>query len=66
LLVTQVVAALIVLFPLMGLQVGGARTAAPGTQRLRLVTLNTGLGKNGTGEILERIHGAHADVIVLE
>jgi endonuclease/exonuclease/phosphatase family metal-dependent hydrolase len=66
LLVTQVVAALVVLFPLMGLQVGGPRTAAPGTQRFRLVTLNTGLGKNGTGEILERIHGAHPDVIVLE
>ena len=55
LLVTQVVAALVLLFPLMGLHLGGTRAATPGAQRLRLFTLNTGLGKNGTGEILDRI-----------
>jgi endonuclease/exonuclease/phosphatase family metal-dependent hydrolase len=61
-----VVAALVILFPLMGLHVGGARTATPGAQRFRIFTLNTGLGKNGTGEILDRIRGANPDVIVLE
>jgi endonuclease/exonuclease/phosphatase (EEP) superfamily protein YafD len=66
LLVTQVVAALVLLFPLMGLHAGGPRTATPGAQRLRIFTLNTGLGKNGTEEILGRIRGANPDVIVLE
>jgi endonuclease/exonuclease/phosphatase family metal-dependent hydrolase len=66
LLVTQVVAALVLLFPLMGLHLGGARGAGPGTQRFRLFTLNTGLEKNGTGAILARIHGAAPDVIVLQ
>jgi endonuclease/exonuclease/phosphatase family metal-dependent hydrolase len=66
LLVTQVVAALVLLFPLMGLHLGGARGATRGAQRFRLFTLNAGLGKNGTGEILDRIRGAKPDVIALE
>ncbi len=66
LLVTQVVAAFVLLFPLMGLRLGPARPATPGAQRLRLFTLNTGLGRNGPGEILDRIRGADPDVIVLE
>jgi endonuclease/exonuclease/phosphatase family metal-dependent hydrolase len=66
LLVTQLLAAFVLLFPLMGLHVGGARAATPGAERFRLFTLNTGLGKNGTGEILDRIHGANPDVIALE
>lgn len=66
LLVTQVAAAFVLLFPLMGLHVGGARAPTPGALRLRLFTLNTGLGKNGTGEILDRIRGANPDVIALE
>ena len=68
LLVTQVVAVFVLLFPLMGLglHLGGARAATHGAQRLRLLTLNTGLGKNGAGEILDRIRGAHPDVIALE
>ena len=66
LLVTQALAALVIFIPLMGLHVGGARTATPGAQRFRLFTLNTGLGKNGAGEILDRIRGADPDVIVLE
>jgi vancomycin resistance protein VanJ len=65
-LVTQVGAALVLLFPLMGLHVNRGRTATPGAQRLRLFTLNTGLEKNGTGEVLERIRGNNPDVIVLE
>ena len=68
LLVTQVLAAFVLLFPLMGLglHLGGARAATPGAQRFRLFTLNTGSGKNGTGEILDRIRGANPDVIALE
>ena len=66
LLVTQVIAAVVLLFPLMGLHLGGTRAATPGAQRFRLFTLNTGLGKNGTGEILDRIRGANPDVIALE
>jgi endonuclease/exonuclease/phosphatase family metal-dependent hydrolase len=66
LLVTQVVAAFVLLFPLMGLHLGGTRPATRGAQRFRLFTLNTGLGKNGTGEILDRIRGANPDVIALE
>ena len=66
LLVTQVVAAFVLLFPLMGLHLGGARLGTPGGLRFRLFTLNTGLGKNGTGEILARIHGVNPDLIALE
>ena len=68
LLVAQLVAAFVLLFPLMGLRLhlGGPRATTPGAQRFRLFTLNTGLGKNGTGEILDRIHGANPDVIALE
>ena len=66
LLVTQVAAAFVLLFPLMGLHVGGARGATAGALRFRLFTLNIGLGKNGTAEILDRIRGANPDVIVLE
>jgi endonuclease/exonuclease/phosphatase family metal-dependent hydrolase len=66
LLVTQLAAALVLLFPLMGLHLGGARGATAGALRFRLFTLNIGLAKNGTGEILDRIHGANPDVIVLE
>jgi len=66
LLVTQVAAAFVLLFPLMGLRVGGHRAARRGAQHLRLLTLNTGSAKNGSGEVLERIRGANPDVIVLE
>ena len=68
LLATQLVAAFVLLFPLMGLELhlGGARARTPGALRFRLFTLNTGLGKNGTGEILDRIHGANPVVIALE
>ena len=66
LLVVQLVAAFVLLFPLMGLHLVGARAATPGARRFRLFTLNTGLGKNGTGEILDRIRGAHPEVIALE
>ena len=66
LLVTQLLAAFVLLFPLMGMHVGGARAGTPGARRFRLFTLNTGLGKNGTGEILDRIRGANPDVIALE
>ncbi len=45
LLVTQVIAAFVLLFPLMGLHLGGARAATPGAQRFRLFTLNTGSGE---------------------
>ena len=66
LLVTQVAAAFVLLFPLMGLHVGGTRSATAGALRFRLFALNIGLAKNGTGEILDRIRGANPDVIVLE
>jgi endonuclease/exonuclease/phosphatase (EEP) superfamily protein YafD len=66
LLATQLVTAFVLVFPLMGLHLGGARAHTPGALRFRLFTLNTGLGKNGTGEILDRIHGANPDVIALE
>ncbi len=66
LLATQLVAAFVLLFPLMGLHLGGAPAHTPGALRFRLFTLNTGLGKNGTGEILDRIQGANPDLIALE
>ena len=66
LLAMQVVAAVVLLFPLMGLHLGGARAGRHGAQRFRLFALNTGSGKNGTEEILARIRGANPDVIALE
>jgi endonuclease/exonuclease/phosphatase family metal-dependent hydrolase len=66
LLVTQIAAAFVLLFPLMGLHIGGARSPTGGALRFRLFSLNIGLGKNGTGEILDRIRGASPDVVVLE
>jgi vancomycin resistance protein VanJ len=68
LLATQLVSAFVLLFPLMGLGLhpGGTRARTPGALRFRLFTLNTGLGKNGTAEILDRIHGADPDLIALE
>ena len=66
LLLTQVAAAYVLLFPLMGLHAGGARGATAGALPFRLFALNIGLGKNGTGEILERIRAANPDVVVLE
>jgi endonuclease/exonuclease/phosphatase (EEP) superfamily protein YafD len=66
LLATQVAAAVVLLFPLMGLHLGGERRATAGALRFRLFALNIGLAKNGTGEVLDLIHGANPDVVVLE
>jgi endonuclease/exonuclease/phosphatase family metal-dependent hydrolase len=68
LLVAQLLAVFVLLFPLMGLglHLGGARAARQGAQRFRLFTPNTGLAKNGTGEILDGIRSANPDVIALE
>jgi vancomycin resistance protein VanJ len=66
LLVTQAAAAWVVVVPLMGLCLSGPRTVTPGTPHFRILTLNIGLAPDGVGHVLSVIHGARADVIVLE
>jgi endonuclease/exonuclease/phosphatase (EEP) superfamily protein YafD len=66
LLLTQVAAAGVLLFPLMGLHLTGARAATPGATRFRIFTANIGLAMIGIEPVLDRIHATDPDVIVLE
>jgi endonuclease/exonuclease/phosphatase (EEP) superfamily protein YafD len=65
-LLTQVVAALILLFPLMGLELGGPRAPTPGTPRLRLLTANVDLGSATVIELAAAILGARADIVCMQ
>lgn len=66
LLPTQLACAWIVLFPLMGLRLGGAQAATPGAWRFRLFTANIGRGAGGIARTVARARSADPDVIVLE
>jgi endonuclease/exonuclease/phosphatase (EEP) superfamily protein YafD len=66
LLLTQVAAGIVLLFPLMGLHLSGPRAATPGATRFRIFTANIGLGISGIEPVLDRIRGTDPDVIVLE
>ena len=66
LLPTQVACAVIVLFPLMGLRVGGPQAPTPGAWRFRVFTANVGNDAGGTAHIVTRARSADPDVIVLE
>jgi vancomycin resistance protein VanJ len=66
LLALQVVSVGLVLFPLMGLSLGGAAAAHAGSARFRVFTGNIGVAADGLGPTLARIRAADADVIALE
>lgn len=66
LLATQIVSAWIVLFPLMGLRLGGLQAPTPGAWRLRVFTANIGNGAGGIDAVVARARGADPDLVVLE
>ncbi|HVU49079.1 MAG TPA: endonuclease/exonuclease/phosphatase family protein, partial [Polyangia bacterium] len=65
-LLTQLVAALILLFPVMGLRLHGPRAPTPGAPRFRLLSANVDLGSATVGELASVILGARADVVCLQ
>jgi endonuclease/exonuclease/phosphatase (EEP) superfamily protein YafD len=65
LLLTQLVALLVVLFPLMGLHLSSPRAATPGAFHFRILTLNIGDGQDGIDSVVARVRDANPDVIVL-
>jgi endonuclease/exonuclease/phosphatase (EEP) superfamily protein YafD len=66
LLVSQAVAALVWLFPLMGYELPGAASPTPGAFHLRVVTCNIATGLYGNDAILAMLHATDADVIMLQ
>ena len=65
-LLTQAVAALLLLFPIMGLKLGGARVPTPGAQQLRLLTANVDLGSATVLELASAILDARADIVCMQ
>jgi endonuclease/exonuclease/phosphatase (EEP) superfamily protein YafD len=66
LLVSQLAAAALLVFPLMGLRLHGAGTPTAGAVHLRVATLNSGTGRQGPEPILTVLHETEADVILLQ
>ena len=65
-LVSPLLATAIILFPLMGLHVGGTRRPAAGATRVTVMTLNMGFGHAGTAPVISLIREVGADVVALE
>jgi endonuclease/exonuclease/phosphatase (EEP) superfamily protein YafD len=65
-LLTQLVAALILLFPIMGLRLAGPRAPTPGAPRLRLLTANVDLGSATVVELASAIVGTDADIVCMQ
>ena len=65
-LALQAVSVFLVLFPLMGLHLGGPATAHAGAARLRIFTGNIGLAGRGLEPVVAGLRAADADVIALE
>ncbi|HKO51506.1 MAG TPA: endonuclease/exonuclease/phosphatase family protein [Polyangiaceae bacterium] len=63
LLAMQLLALLIWLFPLAGLQLGTKQTATPGRQRVRIVTMNIH-GSVGASSLSSELRRLQADIIV--
>jgi vancomycin resistance protein VanJ len=66
LLPTQLACAAVVLFPLMGLRLGGAQAPTPGAWHFRVFTANIGNGVGGLAQVVARARSADPDLIVLE
>jgi vancomycin resistance protein VanJ len=63
---TQVAAALLLLFPLMGLSVHGPRAPADGAVRLRVMSCNIDLSSASADALAGAIRASDADVICLQ
>lgn len=66
LLLTQIACAVIVLFPLMGLRLGGPQKPTLGAWRFRVFTANTGNSAGGIAHLVGRARSGDPDLVVLE
>jgi len=66
LLAAQLIALALVIFPLLGLSFSLSRTPSPGAQRLRVVSYNVATGPHGTLALMEQLHAANPDVILIQ
>jgi vancomycin resistance protein VanJ len=65
-LLTQALAALVLLFPLMGLSVRGARAPKPEAARLRVMSCNVDESADGHADLLAVIRAEAPDVLCLQ
>jgi endonuclease/exonuclease/phosphatase (EEP) superfamily protein YafD len=65
-LVTQLVAALVLLFPLMGLELRGGSTAKAGVPALRIMSCNVDLASAGAADLAAAVRAADPDVVCLQ
>ena len=65
-LLTQLVALLLLLFPIMGLHLSGSHAATPGAPRLRLLTFNIDDGSLGVDALFAQVRAANPDVILFQ
>jgi endonuclease/exonuclease/phosphatase (EEP) superfamily protein YafD len=65
-LLTQLATAALVIFPIMGLRLGGAASPSPGAPHLRLLSYNVDSGEMSVAEVVEQIVTARPDVVVLQ
>ncbi|HEX3697889.1 MAG TPA: endonuclease/exonuclease/phosphatase family protein [Polyangia bacterium] len=65
-LATQLVAALIVVFPLMGLHLGRGVAPPPGSQVLRVVSFNVDEGRFGLANVIRAVRSVNPDLILLQ
>jgi len=65
-LLTQLVALVLVLFPVMGLRLPGAASPTAGAFHLRLLTFNVATGSFGTDKIIAELQASNADLILLQ
>lgn len=66
LLITQAVAAILLIFPLMGLRFAWHGAPSPGAFRLRVLTFNVATGPHGNEPLLAVVRSANPDVVVFQ
>jgi endonuclease/exonuclease/phosphatase (EEP) superfamily protein YafD len=66
LLLTQVLAAALLAFPLLGLSLSLARAPTPGASHLRVLSYNVATGPYGTDKLMAQLRGAKPDLILLQ
>lgn len=66
LLLLQIVSSAIVVFPIMGLKVGGPTAPTPGAPRLRVLSYNVYAQSHASQKLAAEIVGAQPDVILLQ
>jgi endonuclease/exonuclease/phosphatase (EEP) superfamily protein YafD len=65
-LLTQVVALVLIVFPLMGLHLSFGKAATPGAPSLRIVTFNIDSARAGIDKVIAVVRAADPDLIVLQ